>query len=57
MDRLIGNTRQIEDTLVPPKLWEAKIAHEWAPSKTDSEARKKGWDAVMVSVLNVDLLL
>lgn len=46
-DRLLGPTREIEDTLTPPKLLEARIAHDARPTAYDAEVKAKGWDAVM----------
>ncbi|GAC97375.1 hypothetical protein PHSY_004960 [Pseudozyma hubeiensis SY62] len=46
-DRLLGPTREIEDTLTPPKLLEARIAHDFRPAAYDAEVKAKGWDAVM----------
>lgn len=46
-DRLLGPTREIEDTLTPPKLLEARIAHDFRPPAYDAEVKAKGWDAVM----------
>ncbi|SPO31926.1 probable conserved hypothetcial protein [Ustilago trichophora] len=46
-DRLLGPTREIEDTLPPPKLLEARIAHDFRPAAYDAEVKAKGWDAVM----------
>ncbi|PWZ00361.1 hypothetical protein BCV70DRAFT_199649 [Testicularia cyperi] len=46
-DRILGPTREIEDTLVPPKLLEARIAHDFRPTPHDSDTKTKGWDAVM----------
>lgn len=47
LDRLLGPTREIEDTLTPPKLLEARIAHDFRPAAYDAEVKAKGWDAVM----------
>ncbi|SPO41718.1 uncharacterized protein PSFLO_07200 [Pseudozyma flocculosa] len=47
IDRILGQAREVEDTLAPPKLWEAKIAHDYMPQRTDPEAKLRGWDAVM----------
>lgn len=46
-DRLLGPTREIEDTLTPPKLLEARIAHDARPAALDDDVKAKGWDAVM----------
>ena len=46
-DRLLGPTRETEDTLPPPKLLEARIAHDFRPGTNDAEIKTKGWDAVM----------
>lgn len=46
-DRLLGPTPEIKDTLVPPKLLEARIAHDFRPAVYDAEVKAKGWDAVM----------
>ncbi|KAN0064424.1 hypothetical protein ACQY0O_002799 [Thecaphora frezii] len=44
---LLTQTRELDDPLPPPKLWEAKIAHNYIPLPTDPDAKSKGWDAVM----------
>ncbi|SAM86512.1 probable conserved hypothetcial protein [Ustilago bromivora] len=46
-DRLLGPTREIEDTLTPPKLLEARIAHDFRPAAYDAEIKARGWDALM----------
>ncbi|KAI3486749.1 hypothetical protein L1887_49699 [Cichorium endivia] len=46
-DRLLGPTREIEDTLPPPKLLEARIAHDFRPTALDADVKARGWDAVM----------
>ncbi|KAJ1036121.1 hypothetical protein NDA18_000263 [Ustilago nuda] len=46
-DRLLGPTREIEDTLTPPKLLEARIAHDFRPAAYDAEVKARGWDALM----------
>lgn len=46
-DRLLGPTREIEDTLTPPKLLEARIAHDARPAALDDDVKAKGWDTVM----------
>ncbi len=46
-DRLLGPTREIEDTLPPPKLLEARIAHDFRPTAYDADVKVKTWDAVM----------
>lgn len=46
-DRFLGPTREIEDTLVPPKLLEARITHDFRPDVDSTEAKRHGWDAVM----------
>ncbi|SPC68168.1 probable conserved hypothetcial protein [Ustilago sp. UG-2017b] len=46
-DRLLGPTREIEDTLTPPKLLEARIAYDFRPAAYDAEIKARGWDALM----------